>query len=178
MTRRLRVALMMTFAILASGTLAGPVLLAPSNALAQSPSGSVTVPVDQPLADGRTFQGVLEITQFAVKKGQLVAIGTLSGTLTDALGAAIGTVTDLVVTIPVSSISGTCQVLDLELGPLDLDILGLQVHLDKIELHIDAQSGSGNLLGNLLCSVAHLLDSQGSLSSLRELLNQILDVLG
>ena len=48
---------------------------------------------------------------------------------------------------------------------------------DKIVLDIDAQSGPGNLLGNLLCAVAHLLDGGGPLSNLVNLLNQILGLL-
>ena len=48
--------------------------------------------------------------------------------------------------------------LHLELGPLDLDLLGLVVHLDPVHLDITAVPGAGNLLGNLLCAVAGLLD--------------------
>ena len=72
---------------------------------------------------------------------------------------------------------GTCQILHLELGPLDLNLLGLVVHLDKVVLDITAESGPGNLLGNLLCSVANLLNGS-NLGSLANLLNQILGILG
>ena len=48
--------------------------------------------------------------------------------------------------------------MNLSLGPLDLNLLGLVVHLDEVDLTIDAESGSGNLLGNLLCAVAGLLE--------------------
>ncbi|MBX0295008.1 hypothetical protein [Haloarcula nitratireducens] len=54
--------------------------------------------------------------------------------------------------------SGDCPVLDLELGPLFLDLLGLEVSLSEITLDLTAVAGSGNLLGNLLCAVAGLLD--------------------
>jgi hypothetical protein len=47
--------------------------------------------------------------------------------------------------------------------------------LSEIVLDIAAQSGAGNLLGNLLCSVTGLLDSPGALA---RLLNQILGILG
>ena len=75
----------------------------------------------------------------------------------------------------------TCRILHLVLAPLDLDLLGLQVHLDKVLLDIVAKSGAGNLLGNLLCAVTHLLDDgslAGDLSKLVDLLNQILGKLG
>jgi hypothetical protein len=66
------------------------------------------------------------------------------------------------------------------LGPLNLDLLGLQVFLDTVTLEITAEQGPGNLLGNLLCAVAGLLDtapSGGLLSGIANLLNQILNVL-
>ena len=44
-----------------------------------------------------------------------------------------------------------------------------------IVLDITAESGPGNLLGNLLCAVAGLLDNP---SGLARLLNQILAILG
>lgn len=73
----------------------------------------------------------------------------------------------------------SCDVLRLVLGPLDLDVLGLQVHLDKVVLSIVAVGGSGELLGNLLCAVAGLLDGglSGSLGRLTDLLNRILGLL-
>jgi len=46
-----------------------------------------------------------------------------------------------------------CQVLDLTLGPLDLNLLGLMVHLDTVHLTITADS-EGGILGSLLCSLA------------------------
>ena len=51
--------------------------------------------------------------------------------------------------------------LHLVLGPLDLDLLGLVVHLDKVVLDITAVPGAGALLGNLLCAVVGLLDGTG-----------------
>ena len=65
----------------------------------------------------------------------------------------------------------------LVLAPLNLNLLGLKVHLDKVLLNIVAVSGAGNLLGNLLCAVAGLLDGGGALSSLLTKLNQILNQL-
>ena len=77
----------------------------------------------------------------------------------------------------VAVVNGTCEILHLELGPLDLNVLGLLVHLDRVVLDITAQSGAGNLLGNLLCGIAGLLDSGGLLSQLSTLLNQLLGAL-
>ena len=46
-----------------------------------------------------------------------------------------------------------CSILDLVLGPLDLNLLGLLVHLDRLRLTITAVRGGG-LLGDLLCGLA------------------------
>jgi hypothetical protein len=118
-----------------------------------------------------TVTGVLEITGFTVQNGVLAAVGELTVTVTDAAGGVIGTITQAV-TIPLQQ-AGSCRILHLELGPLDLDLLGLVVHLDKVVLDITAQAGPGNLLGNLLCTVAHLLDGNASQTAIQNLLNAL-----
>jgi hypothetical protein len=140
------------------------------------------IPVTGTFPGGGTFTGTLDITGFRVVGGQLVAVGELSGTLTNAAGQTVGTISDLVVQLPVTLQQGaTCEILHLELGPLDLDLLGLVVHLDQVVLDITAEQGPGNLLGNLLCAIAGLLDNPGGnalLRSIAQLLNQILAILG
>lgn len=131
-------------------------------------------------ASGGTFSGILTLTNFAVQNGAIVANGVLNGTLTDStLSGGSAPVANQAVTLPVSSLSGSCQILNLTLGPLDLDLLGLQVHLNQVVLNITAQPGPGNLLGNLLCSVAGLLNGglSGVLAQITDLLNQILAAL-
>jgi hypothetical protein len=49
--------------------------------------------------------------------------------------------------------AGICTVLDLPIDPLDLNLLGLLVHLDRTQLRITADP-NGGLLGSLLCSIA------------------------
>src|SRR4051794_12750799 len=71
----------------------------------------------------------------------------------------------------------TCRVLHLVLAPLNLNLLGLKVHLDKVLLNIVAHSGAGQLLGNLVCAVAHLLDSGGTVSQLLSKLGNTADQL-
>ena len=73
--------------------------------------------------------------------------------------------------------AASCDILNLVLGPLDLNLLGLEVHLNQVVLDIVAVSGAGNLLGNLLCAVAGLLDGPGPLGQIAGLLNQILGIL-
>ena len=113
---------------------------------------------------GGTLSGVLNITSFAVQNGVLNALGTLTTTLTDAAGNVLPSVTQAIA-LPVGA-SGSCTILTLTLGPLDLNLLGLMVHLNQVVLNITAQQGPGNLLGNLLCGVANLLNSNGALAGL------------
>jgi hypothetical protein len=139
---------------------------------------SLTSLVTGTIASGGTFTGLLNINNFTVQNGALTAIGTLSGTLTDALGNVIGTVSNIPVAIPVSGLQASCPILSLNLGPLHLNLLGLVVDLNQVVLNVVAQSGAGNLLGNLLCAVSNLLNSggapQGLLQGVASLLNQIL----
>jgi hypothetical protein len=149
--------------------------------LARKPLSTTSVPVTGTAVNalGQTvnFVGTFSVTKFVVQNGQLAAVGNLTGTLTNTVTGVVQSVSRLV-TIPVTSITGSCQILHLELGPIDLDLLGLQVHLNRVVLDITAQSGSGNLLGNLLCAIANLLNGGGPLSQIANLLNQLLGLLG
>jgi hypothetical protein len=52
----------------------------------------------------------------------------------------------------------SCDILSLVLGPLHLDVLGLVIDLNRVVLNITGETGAGNLLGNLLCGLAGILD--------------------
>ena len=148
---------------------------------------------------GATFAGKYHVTKFVTRNGHLKAVGHLSGTLTKKSGAtravservrmpvnmsatrAANTASALPTTSSTASTSAvSCDVLNLVLGPLDLNLLGLVVHLDKVVLDITAVPGAGALLGNLLCAVVGLLDGTGigGLNGiLTNLLNAILGIL-
>jgi hypothetical protein len=136
-------------------------------------TASVTIPITTTDVTG-TFNGVLTLTQFVVQNGQVVALGTLTGTLTTASGVVTTITQDVVLPLIGGTAVGSCQILHLELGPLDLNLLGVMVHLDKVVLDVTAQSGPGQLLGNLLCGVAHLLDSNAAANAIVNILNQLL----
>jgi hypothetical protein len=118
----------------------------------------------------------LSMTGVQLVNGVLTAVGTITGNVPTPTGDVVGSTTQAV-SAPVQ-VSASCEILNLVLGPLDLNLLGLVVHLDQVVLNITAVPGAGNLLGNLLCSVANLLNSGGPLSTLLNnvvsLLNQIL----
>jgi hypothetical protein len=163
--------------------LLGAFVVAPMTAKAQPPTtAAVDIPVTGTFPDTLggtgTFAGTFTLERFVSQGGVISAVGTLSGTATDSAGTVIGTITDLPLTLPLTQATGSCPILHLELGPLDLDLLGLVIHLDKVVLDITAEPGPGNLLGNLLCAIAHLLDSNASGNALANLLNRILSLLG
>ncbi len=132
-------------------------------------------------ADGivtNTFAGVLDITRFAVQNGQIVAIGQLTGSITNLATGVVTTITSQLITLPVTPGQATCDILNLQIGAISLTLLGLNVDLAPISLVITATQGAGNLLGNLLCAIAGLLDRGGPLTGIVGLLNNILRALG
>ena len=163
--------------LLLAAAMLGTMLLVPATASAAKPAAAgITTPVTQVIPGVSSFVGQFELTRVAVIDGALSAVGTLTGTLTNLVTGATTQVTQAF-TVPLT-LTGTCDILHLTLGPLDLNLLGLVVHLDQIQLDITAESGPGNLLGNLLCAVAGLLDAGGPLSGIARLLNNILRILG
>jgi hypothetical protein len=135
-----------------------------------------TVPITGTVTGtGDAITGTFDVTRFANQGGTLMAIGTFTGT------SGITGTAPLALPVNLDQSSGSCEILDLVLGPLDLNLLGLEVHLDQVHLNITAQQGPGNLLGNLLCAVAGLLDSNTGvnaiLTQIAALLNQILGAL-
>jgi len=159
----------------AAGAQAAPAALALTTRATNTFSN---LPITGTTATGGTFRGLLDVTNFKIVNGALVAVGSLTGTVRNAAGGIVGTVVGQAVKLPVKAGSAsTCDILHLKLGPLDLNLLGLMVHLNRVVLDITADAGPGNLLGNLLCAVAHLLDAGGNTTVLRDLLRSILAVL-
>jgi hypothetical protein len=175
-----------TFALALSAVVA----VAAPTAQAARPAGSVSTAIDGTNAAGQSVVGTFTVTSFKKVNGVIQAVGTFRGTVdgvqtTDQGSAPVtsinGTPTGGASTAAATAAAaGSCQILDLTLGPLHLDLLGLVVDLSPVHLQITAQQGSGNLLGNLLCAVAGLLDNTGTgglsglLQSITNLLNQIL----
>lgn len=160
--------------------------------------GSITTSAAGTTTTGLPVTGTFTITSFKKVDGVINAVGTFTGSVNGAAPvttAATAPVTKIngtgvggaSTTAAAAAAAGSCQILDLTLGPLDLNLLGLVVHLNQVHLNITAQQGSGNLLGNLLCAVAGLLDNTGGvgggglsglLQGITNLLNQILGALG
>lgn len=122
-----------------------------------------------------TFTGLLKITGFAIQNGQIVAQGLLTGTITNLDGTT--SQVSQTITALLTGAHGSCQILNLTLGPLHLNVLGLVIDLNQVHLTITAVPGAGNLLGNLLCDIANLLNNGGPLSGILADLNSILKAL-
>jgi hypothetical protein len=121
-----------------------------------------------------TLNGTFTLTGFALQNGQLVANGILAGTVTNGAGAA-NSLLQTVTAAVTSTATSSCTILHLVLGPINLNILGLQVTTNQIVLDISAIPGPGNLLGNLLCDIANLLNNPNA--TLIGLLNNLVTVL-
>jgi len=153
--------------------------------------------------DGVSFGGVLRVTSFIVENDQILAVakvtdltfpegkppkGVPKALKKQTLKLPVGFAQPAAIPAGTSDgdarsigVSAVCDVLFLQLGPLDLDLLGVVVHLDQVTLDIDAQSGGGELLGNLICAIVSLLDPIAFLENLlqiADLLNQIIDLIG
>ena len=99
------------------------------------------------------------INNVTAQNGQLIANGTIGANpftapitvsvVPSAAASTAGSVADP---------AATTQILNLHLGPINLNLLGLQVTTSPICLDVTATSGPGNLLGNLLTDVANLLN--------------------
>lgn len=170
------------------GAVAGPAVAAAMPDQQQQPvatqaqQGTLTSTVDGTFTDATgqpgTVTGTFTPSGFSQQGNNVVATGTLVTTLVNSAGQQLGT-TSQTVTVPLQlPQQASCPVLNLVLGPLNLNLLGLEVHLNQIHLNITAVPGAGNLLGNLLCAVAGLLDGTGGLSTLVADLNSILAALG
>jgi hypothetical protein len=165
---------------------------------APAAGAGLAVPVSGTTAPGAaagTFAGTFRITRFVNNAGQIVAQGVLTGIGTRTadgvsqsivrtvsipvdMGQAATAATPATAAAPAAiSAQAVCDILHLVLGPLHLDLLGLVIDLNQVVLDITAESGPGNLLGNLLCAITGLLDGSGSSGAITNLLNQILAIL-
>jgi hypothetical protein len=130
---------------------------------AQTRDMTKQIPVSGTAKNGKTFKGTYTINRFVKRGSRVVAVGTLKGRLKHRHVRRTG------VRIPVTSFGApsgaasaqvACKVLTLTLGPLDLNLLGLRVQLNQVNLRITAIPGGG-LLGDLLCGLTNLLNPTG-----------------
>ena len=173
----------------------------------QRAAGHVAVPITSAagataklpdMASAEPFTGNFFVERFTIINNKLWVLGTISGTTQSgksfvATGAKAEVENMRSVTLNASAVANApegfqlaqaaCPILQIDIGPIEIDLLGLVIELPQgLELNIIAEPGPGNLLGNLLCAIANLLNPgiptlPGLLQQLVNLLNQILQAL-
>jgi hypothetical protein len=154
-------------------------IFAPAAAVAQPAGDGFVRDVTDQIGDTGEFDQVLvEITEVSRDGDQLLFDGTVTGVMEDGTEVE-GTFDDVEGNLDGNG--ARCDILFLDLTDVFLDVLGLVVELDLV-LDIYAEPGPGNLLGNLLCAVAGLLDGPGLIGNIGNtvdrLLGRINDLLG
>ncbi len=169
-------------------------VLGTSTVAAHSPGAGTSpvsaIPVSGTFNDGTgpgTFSGTLDISRFEGRGGALVALGTIDGTLTNALGVT-SSIADRPVSLPVTNVSVAaaksptsapvtiqqaaqdCQILHLDFGGITLDVLGIGLTLSPISLDLTLSG----LLGNLLCGLLGALGGGAPAQAQAAQLNQAL----
>jgi hypothetical protein len=142
----------------------------------------------------KQFAGTYTIDKFISKGGKIYSVGTVKGKLGSKkvtkdnvqVPAAVANATAPAkaaqvppLPLPPLPAGNACSILSLDLGPINLNLLGLVVRTNQIQLRIDAVQGPGNLLGNLLCGITGILNPSGALANtplgqLAQILNALL----
>jgi hypothetical protein len=130
------------------------------------------------------FEGTYTIKRFERRSGKLWTVGTVRGTLHGKSVRKTGvrmpaSLSDAASSSQITPTPGSCPVLNLSLAPIDLNLLGLRVRTNRIDLRIEAIPTSvpgGGLLGDLLCAVNNLLSpaANSPLTAVTNLLNALL----
>jgi hypothetical protein len=111
----------------------------------------------------------------------LEGVNIVDGVLTATGGTVSGTISGLPFTTDIENFSleflpegeEGCSILDLELAPIDLDLLGLHVDTSPICLSITAFEGEG-LLGDLLCGLSGILNGALNIGDVTDALEDVL----
>jgi hypothetical protein len=110
--------------------------------------------------------GVLNVSSLSLPAG---ALGTLNQTLQTLalpnLVNATGTASAPILNLTIASTDGTSP-------PVNVNLLGLKITTSNIHAQLLAQTGDGQVLGNLVYNVANLLNPGGS-TTLLALLNDL-----
>jgi hypothetical protein len=151
------------------------------------------VPVTGTIEGGGGFTGTLTATHINIDpvSRQLTLSGILNGTATNAAGDVIDITnqafsTSMTLNRPIAAAQAgifqpaaqaTCGILFLDLGPLHLDLLGLTIDLNEVVLAVNAVTGPGKLLGNLLCALLGILDLPGAFVAITQILGTVNNIL-
>jgi hypothetical protein len=116
-------------------------------------------------ATPRNLSVTVNVTRFQAGKTRTTATGNVAAVLQDSNGHA--TRFNQPVTLAVKS-GGSCKILGLVLDQLKLNLLGLNVNLDKVNLQITGRR-SGGVLGSLFCKLANTRVKKTRVAAARKL---------
>ena len=191
--KRFRIAVLAGLATLAFAAVAVPVASASNGTPVPPKTSSLpalkTIPIHGVAKSGKQFKGTYAIQRYVARGNKAYAVGTLKGSLKGRHVTRYNVMMPATLSGPpavgssqVGKAVVACTVLNLQLGPIDLNLLGLRVQLFggtnpasplPVSLLITAVPGSGNLLGNLLCGLTGALNQPGILSQLNSNLSQL-----
>jgi len=129
---------------------------------------SVAAPAAQPAARGGRLSVGVEVLRFAAAGRSLKATGLVTARLTDNSGH-VRTVSSRVALT--AAAGGGCRVLHLFLNQLTLQLLGLNAHLDKVQLDVTGNP-RGGVLGSLFCKLARAKIASAGRASAASALNR------
>jgi hypothetical protein len=171
-----------------------------------APPRPLVLPLTGTAPGGATFKGTVAVQKFVEHDGQVFAIGVVSGSLSGP-GGPLGTAVSLPAAFPVhvgnvpsaraergnlhpASLSAahggarlmlvqatTCGVLHLDLGAINLNLLGVIVTTTPVT--IDINGDTAGPLGNLVCAILATLNNVvGLVNLLNSLLGLVTGLLG
>ena len=144
---------------------AAPSAVAPGVVAAPS---AVDLPVIGTLPDGTVFTGQLSGLTPSLVNGVPMLSGLITGTGLPAAPTPF--------TVPIMGVTAACEVLTLDLGPLNLDLLGVIVDLAPVNLLVAAVPR--NIVGALVCAIAGNAVVPVLLPAIVPLLTEVLPILG
>lgn len=126
------------------------------------------------LAVELTFEDIVgaqpnfDLRGLTVVDGTLTAFGTVTWSVNGEALAPLG------FELPVTAISGTCDVLNLDIAGLELDVDGTTLSFSQVNFDIHSGEITPNPVQNLLCTIARLADAGANAWALAGALNRIL----
>ena len=155
------------------GALAALVACATALGAAGTASAQDRAPLTQKVAvtgvnKGKNFKGTYTIQRFTTSGGKLVAVGKLTGTLKNRrvsrnnvrMPATLAQAAQSSQVPPAPLPVPSCPLLHLDLGPINLNLLGLVVRTNRILVFIDGIPSSetgGGLLGDIVCLLSNVV---------------------
>ena len=130
---------------------------------------------------GQATRCVIKVRRLEKRRHRVVAIGTITPRSNPRVHIpfqkrviGVGTANGIFGLAALQVPAPSCAILNLVLGPLHLDVLGLVIDLNRVVLNIVGQTGAGNLLGNLLCALTGILDGGVILARFLSVVDELL----